>query len=250
MLASFIVTSYNYSKFILQTIQSIKNQTINDFEIIVVDDCSKDNSVEILEQQVGIKLIKHYQNKGQLASIITGLKEAQGQYVSIIDSDDTILPNYAERLIEHLTHNNVALVVCNSSENEVLTPQTHAFGGWWWQPMSCGMFKKEVLNDVLNYTNTDAWRICPDKFLFNIAHLLGNSMNVTDFLVSKRDHKQNAGKGTFRFFRNIKNNFIIRHEALKILTHKVHRDIVKKSYGFLFMQIIEKLDNFLSFKRK
>lgn len=249
MLVSFIVTSYNYSKYILETIQSIKNQTINDFEIIVVDDCSRDNSVEILEQQVGIKLIKHYQNKGQLASIITGLKEAQGQYISIIDSDDTITPNYAERLLEHLKNNNVALVVCNSNKNEILTPQTHSFGGWWWQPMSCGMFKREVLIDVLKYTNTDAWRICPDKFLFNLAHLLGNSMNVTDFLVTKREHSQNAGKGAFRFFRNIKNNFIIRHETLKIVTHKVHRDIIKKSYGFLFMQIIEKLDNLLSFKK-
>lgn len=249
MLVSFIVTSYNYSKYILETIQSIKNQTINDFEIIVVDDCSKDNSVEILEQQVGIKLIKHYQNKGQLASIITGLKEAQGQYISIIDSDDTIAPNYAERLLEHLKNNNVALVVCNSNKNEILTPQTHTFGGWWWQPMSCGMFKREVLTDVLKYTNTDAWRICPDKFLFNIAHLLGNSMNVTDFLVTKREHSKNAGKGALRFFRNIKNNFIIRHETLKIVTHKVHRGIIKKSYGFLFMQIIEKLDNLLSFKK-
>jgi len=249
MLVSFIVTSYNYSKYILETIQSIKNQTINDFEIIVVDDCSKDNSVEILEQQVGIKLIKHYQNKGQLASIITGLKEAQGQYVSIIDSDDTIAPNYAERLLEHLKNNNVALVVCNSNKNEILTPQTHSFGGWWWQPMSCGMFKREVLTDVLKYTNTDDWRICPDKFLFNIAHLLGNSMNVTDTLVHKRNHANNAGKRPFRFFTNIKNNFIIRQEALKIITHKVHRNIIKKSYGFLFMQIIEKLDNLLSFKK-
>ena len=112
MLVSFIVTSYNYSQYVLETIKSLKNQTINDFEIIVIDDCSKDNSAEILEQQIGIKLIKHCTNKGQLASIITGLKEAQGQYISIIDSDDTITPNFAERMLEHITNNAVALVVC------------------------------------------------------------------------------------------------------------------------------------------
>lgn len=249
MLVSFIVTSYNYSQYVLETIKSLKNQTINDFEIIVVDDCSKDNSTEILEQQIGIKLIKHCTNKGQLASIITGLKEAQGQYISIIDSDDTITPNFAERMLEHITNNAVALVVCNAKKNEILTPQTHPFGGWWWQPMSCGMFKREVLTDVLKYTNTNAWKICPDKFLFNLAHLLGNSMNVTDILVHKRNHLDNAGKRPFRFLTNIKNNFIIRHETLKIIPHKVHRDIIKKSYGFLFMQIIEKLDNLLSFKK-
>ena len=62
MLVSFIVTSYNYSKYVLQTIQSIKNQTIYDFEIIVVDDCSRDNSMELLEQENGIKLIHHNKN--------------------------------------------------------------------------------------------------------------------------------------------------------------------------------------------
>lgn len=249
MLVSFIVTSYNYSKYVLETIQSIKNQTINDFEIIVVDDCSTDNSVEILRNEPSIKLLQHYENKGQLAAIITGLKEAKGQYISIIDSDDTILANYAERMLEHITNNDVALVVCNNTKNEILTPNTHPFGGWWWQPMSCGMFKHEVLNCILNYKNTNAWRICPDKFLFNIAHLLGNSMNVTDNLVFKREHKNNAGKKPFRFFTNIKNNFIIRSEAIKIVTHKVHRGLIKKSYEFLFMQIIEKLDDLLSFKR-
>ena len=60
MLVRFIVTSYNYSQYVLETIKSLKNQTINDFEIIVVVDCSKDNSAEILEQQIGIKLIKHW----------------------------------------------------------------------------------------------------------------------------------------------------------------------------------------------
>lgn len=249
MLVSFIVTSYNYSKYVLETIQSIKNQTIDDFEIIVVDDCSTDNSYELLKQQLGIKLIENQTNKGQLASIIEGLKEAKGEYISIIDSDDKITSNYAERLIEHLTHNNVALVVCNNSKNEILNTQTHPFGGWWWQPMSCGMFKREVLKDILKYKNTKAWKICPDKFLFNIAHLLGNSMIVTDNLVYKREHSNNAGKHAFRFFINAKNNFIIRHEALKIITHKVHRDIIKKSYSFLFMQIVEKLDSMLSFKK-
>ena len=63
MLVSFIVTSYNYSKYVLETIQSIKNQTINDFEIIVVDDCSTDNSVEILRNEPSIKLLQHYEIK-------------------------------------------------------------------------------------------------------------------------------------------------------------------------------------------
>lgn len=139
MTISFIVTSYNYANYIKETINSIQNQTFKDFEIIVVDDFSTDNSVEILKKIEGIKLICHDKNKGQLASIITGLKETKGEYVSIIDSDDTIYPQYAEILLKELQENDVALICCNGKENKTLTPQNSAIGGWWWSPMSLSL---------------------------------------------------------------------------------------------------------------
>lgn len=240
MTVSFIVTSYNYADYILETIESIKNQTYKYFEIIVVDDASNDNSVEILEKTEGIKFIKHDKNRGQLAAIITGLKEARGEFVSIIDSDDTINENYAEVLISKLSQNNVALVTCNNSENKLLTTYNSAFGGWWWSPMSCAMFRREVLNCVLNYKNTYLWRICPDKFLFNLAHLQCNSMNITDKLVNKREHEKNAGKVKNRFWINVKNNFVIRNEALKIISDKNLRKVIVSSYLHLFRQILAK----------
>ena len=63
-LVSFVVTSYNYEKYILETLESIKSQTYKNFEIIVVDDCSKDKSCDIVEdfisnnQNLKITLIK------------------------------------------------------------------------------------------------------------------------------------------------------------------------------------------------
>ena len=63
MTISFIVTSYNYADYIKETIASIQNQTFKDFEIIVVDDFSTDNSVEILKKIDGIKLICHEKNQ-------------------------------------------------------------------------------------------------------------------------------------------------------------------------------------------
>ena len=245
MTVSFIVTSYNYAQYISETIESIKNQTYRDFEIIVVDDFSNDDSVKILEKIDGIKLIKHRENKGQLASIITGLKETNGEYISIIDSDDTIKPEYAQILTDKLQQNKVALVTCNHNENKLLTLQNAPFGGWWWTPMSCGMFKKSFINCVLDYKNTNLWRICPDKLLFNIAHLQGNSMTITDNLVFKREHENNAGKTKNRFFINLKNNLIIRHEALKLVPQKKFEII--KSYPLIFKQINLKLKNSVIF---
>lgn len=240
MTVSFVVTSYNYAEYISETIESIKNQTYKDFEIIVVDDYSTDNSVEILEKIEGFKLIKHDKNKGQLASIITGLKEAKGEFVSIIDSDDTITPDYAEIMTSKLKENDVALVTCNCKTNKFLTPEKETFGGWWWSPMSCGMFKRKYLNCILNYNNYKLWKICPDKFLFNLAHLQGNSLTITEKLVNKREHEKNAGKVKNRFWINVRNNFIIRHEALKIISDDNLRKIILRSYPHIFRQILSK----------
>ncbi len=238
MTISFIVTSYNYADYIKETIASIQNQTFKDFEIIVVDDFSTDNSVEILKKIDGIKLICHKQNQGQLASIITGLKEASGEYVNIIDSDDTIYPQFAETLLKELQENNVALVCCNCKENKILTPQNSAVGGWWWSPMSCGLLKKDVLTPLLNYKNSACWKICPDKLIFNLAHLQGNSKIISKTLVNKRNHDKNAGKSKYRFFINVKNNFVIRHELSKILQNPKYDKIIAKSYFHIFTQII------------
>ena len=241
MTISFIVTSYNYEKYIEQTIKSIQNQTYSDIEIIVVDDASTDNSINILEKFDGIKLIKHSQNKGQLGAIITGLKESSGEFISIIDSDDTIEPYYAEKMVAKLITNDIAFVNCNNNEVKILTPKNAPFGGWWWSPMSCSMFKKEFLTCIFEYMDINLWRICPDKFLFNLAHLQGNSMIIEEKLVNKREHENNAGKIKNRFWLNVKNNFIIRHEALKIIKDNSERKIIFNSYIYLFIQIIEKL---------
>ncbi len=238
MTVSFIITSYNYENYIKETIESIKKQTYKDFEIIVVDDASTDNSFSILEKIDGIKLIRHDKNKGQLAAIISGLREANGEFISIIDSDDTISADYAEKMVNILKKNNASLITCNCDENKLLTLKTSPFGGWWWSPMSCGMFKREVLNCILNYKNTNLWKICPDKFLFNLAHLQGNSMLLEEKLVNKREHGKNAGKTKNRLFINVKNNLIIRHEALKIIKDRHYRYIIIKSYLYLIKQII------------
>lgn len=238
MTISFIVTSYNYAKYIEETISSIKNQTYKDFEIIVVDDASKDSSVAILENISNIKLIKHDTNKGQLASILTGLEYATGEFISIIDSDDTISADYAEILIKALSENNVGLVTSNSSQDELLTPKTHCFGGWWWAPMSCGMIKRKYLTCLKNYKNTNLWRICPDKLIFNLVHLQANSMIITKNLVNKREHEANAGKIKGRFFINLRNNFIIRHEALNLIKDNDLRGLIIKSYPHIFNQFV------------
>ena len=83
---SIITASYNYSKYISETIKSVQTQTYSDWELIVVDDASTDNSVEIIRSfcdDKRIKLICHDKNKGLSKVIQTGLKYAKGEWTLI-----------------------------------------------------------------------------------------------------------------------------------------------------------------------
>lgn len=269
-LITFVVTSYNYEKYIIKTLESIKSQTYKNFEIIVVDDCSTDNSTNLIEdfisqnQDLKITLLKQETNQGQLSAMIRGLCEANGQFISFIDSDDILFPEYAQTHIRvhlqtslaftssqiaeigedeeihtlysnaspHCEQHEILKQVQNDIENrpeinyEILKHKH--FGGWYWSPNSSAMFRKASIEMLINYKNSNAWKICPDKFLFNFAHLIGGSAIIYTPLIGYRRHKNNAGNSTLvtgnkrlhsdRTTKiNIQNNLKIRPETIKFL---------------------------------
>jgi glycosyltransferase involved in cell wall biosynthesis len=88
---SFIVASYNYARYVTLAIDSLLNQTFKELEVIVIDDCSPDNSREVLERyrdDPRVRLIFHEQNKGHIYTRNEGLELARGEYVAVMDSDD------------------------------------------------------------------------------------------------------------------------------------------------------------------
>ncbi len=119
---SFIVITHNFERFVCDCLNSIKNQTYKNFEIIVVDDVSKDSTCEKIEsfikenQNLSIKFIKNENNIGQLASFLVGLKQAEGQFVASIDGDDVLFPEYAAMHIETHLKTPVALTSCLQAE--------------------------------------------------------------------------------------------------------------------------------------
>ncbi len=296
-LITFVVTSYNYEKYILKTLESIKNQTYRNFEIIVVDDFSTDNSVQLIEEYItknpdlNIKLIKQDRNYGQLRACQTGLKQAQGQFVSFIDSDDVITKDYAAAHIKIHMATNVAFTssqIIEIDENDnihtlhspsspqkssvleikeldellncdvenlsfkILDKHSAPFGGWFWSPSSSGMFRKSAIEILLEYENFENWKICPDKFLFNLANLIGGSAIIYAPLAGYRRHKFNAGHsdyvcGNKRFNNdyttclNLKNNLKIRPLTLEFIfkkRKKFYEKFGKKNTAILFMTVI------------
>ena len=98
-LLSFIVNSYNYERYIGQTIESILAQTVQDFEIVVIDDASSDGSVELIRGFVDprIRLIVNPNNLGGVASYNRAVEAARGEWLVNLDSDDWIAPQKSER---------------------------------------------------------------------------------------------------------------------------------------------------------
>ena len=102
MKISIITPCYNAAPYIANTIQSVQNQTISDWEMIIVDDGSTDNSVEIIQKIIAqdsrIKLIQK-ENGGSASARNLALSIAQGEYIQFLDSDDTIDYKKLERQI-------------------------------------------------------------------------------------------------------------------------------------------------------
>ena len=111
---SVIVPMYKVERYIKACIDSILNQTFQDFEIIIVDDASPDNSYDICQKLYGnnkkVRIVRHKQNKGLGPSRNTGIENARGKYVYFVDSDDLILPNALETLYNAAKETNADVI--------------------------------------------------------------------------------------------------------------------------------------------
>lgn len=108
-LVSIIMGAYNESKVIDKAIKSILNQTYTNWELIICNDCSIDNTKEIVleycEKDKRIKIINNKKNLGLAASLNRCLKYASGEYIARQDADDISLPNRLEEQVNFLKQN-------------------------------------------------------------------------------------------------------------------------------------------------
>jgi len=109
---SIITPSYNSKNFIKDTIESVLNQTYENWEMIIVDDCSKDGSEEYIRNLIKgenrIKFISLDHNVGAAMARNKAIEVAQGRYIAFLDSDDIWLPEKLEKQIQFMKQNNYA----------------------------------------------------------------------------------------------------------------------------------------------
>ena len=122
---SFVSSVYNKEKYLSSFISSIQNQFLNEFEIIIVDDCSTDNSVKIIndfqKRDKRIKLIKNAKNMGALYARYNGAIHSKGEYILFVDSDDIVLKEGIIKAYNHIKNKDLDIVEFHSifeSNNE------------------------------------------------------------------------------------------------------------------------------------
>jgi glycosyltransferase involved in cell wall biosynthesis len=102
---SVIIATYNRSRYLPQTIESILQQRFRDFELIVVDDGSSDDTRQVLDSYGEAVRCFHQENRGPSAARNLGVRHARGRWISIQDSDDLCAPNHLERLCGFVNKN-------------------------------------------------------------------------------------------------------------------------------------------------
>ena len=131
-LVSVIIPNYNYARYLNARIGSILNQSFQDFELILLDDCSTDNSREVLESYRNNPHVSHIvfneQNSGSpFIQWMKGIELARGKYIWIAEADDMAEPAFLERCITYLVSYNSAVVAFSGSfiidENSKICPK-------------------------------------------------------------------------------------------------------------------------------
>ncbi len=121
-MVSVIVPVYNAEKYIEKCISSIRNQTLKNIEVILINDGSKDRSKEIIEdyaKQDSRIVIINKENGGPAAARNMGIKQAKGKYVGFVDSDDYIEPDMYEKLFEVADKEEVQVAMCGYKDVNV-----------------------------------------------------------------------------------------------------------------------------------
>ncbi|MGD0340018.1 MAG: glycosyltransferase family 2 protein [Bacteroidota bacterium] len=140
---SVVMPVYNHQNFIGEAIESILAQTFTDFEMIIVDDCSTDDSLTIAVKyqklDPRVRICRHVQNTGIVGARNTGLKLSTGKYIAWMDSDDISMPDRLEKQFKYMemhpqvgvSSGSVLIIDENGILKDVLhMPQTHTMIAW------------------------------------------------------------------------------------------------------------------------
>lgn len=205
-LVSVVLPVYNRPEKVCKTIESILSQTFKDFELLVIDNASTDDTVERIKRfdDSRIRLIINERNMGQTYSLNRGLDEAKGKYIARIDSDDIMLPKRLQRQVSFLEkHSDYVLcgawarIISDQDELSAIVRLCSTDKGLrFMQTFTCGlfhpaaMFRRSTLEEnSIRYNKTLS--VAEDYEMWFKLLEYGKGLNIPEVLIYYRQGESN-----------------------------------------------------------
>lgn len=247
---SVIIHTYNNEKFIGETIDSVLNQTYNDYEIIVVDDGSEDGTRDALLPYMQ-KIRYHYKENGGIASAKnTGISLSNAEFIAFLDHDDLWVPDKLKIQMEYFdVHPHIGLVYAKYAsfrdDKELRTKPEKGYSGWIFKNLlsksivqtSTVMVKRECLNAVGPYD--ESFKLADEYDMFLRIAKRFQCGFVDKRLTRYRVHDMNASKNdllfdkeNLRVFKKVYNGYTdLDEKEKKILRKRIAMYSIKVAGG-------------------
>jgi len=278
-LVSIVAINYNNSKYVIETLDSIAQQTYENIELIIVDDCSTDDSIEKIEKWLltynkPYKFIKHTKNKGICATINDGYRIAKGKYISSIATDDIMLPQKTEIQVQFLenTKEEVGMIFSDAYLiDEHSNPMRNTFiqkykpdlfhfnfeityknllkGNF--IPAMSVMIKNKILSDTgyfdenLNYEDYDMWLRIAQKYEIFYSEFISVNYRVHKSSLSQKFSSDKWAIDDIKIYTKHRNNSPIAEYLLNNLIKESFTKNNKNVYEYLKNKKINKRITFM-----
>lgn len=225
-IVSIIIPTHNSVQFISETIKSVLDQSFFDWEMIIVDDCSSDNSVEVIQsfadQDPRIKLIQLSENSGAAVARNTAIEAAKGRYIAFLDSDDAWLPNKLEKQVAFMQENNYPFTF---AAYDKVNESDEMFG-------HVGVPDKVTYSDLLKSSSIGCLTAMYDTEFFGKVYmpLIRKRQDLGLWLKLLKKTKYAYGLNeTLGFYKVRKDSISANKKSAALFTWRLYRDIEKLS---------------------
>ena len=244
---SIIIPIYNAENYLKRCLNSVINQTLKDIEIICINDCSKDNSLEILKEYSKkdnrIKIINLKENKGESKARNIGLDNTNSEYIAFLDNDDEIDLDFYEKLYNKAIKTNSDIVkagvdIINYDKkhqkdnlNELIKQNNSKlyFTHYWWS----AIYKSSLIKEN-NIKFLEKYEIGEDILFLNQAILNCKKLEIIDNTYYHYHKRENSTDSKILNYEKIKSiinireiiiNNILNYEDFDKLSDKIINDI-------------------------
>lgn len=249
-LVSICIPTFNGGKFIRETLESIKAQTYKNIEVIVTDDCSKDDTLDICREYDFVKIFPNEERQGLVANWNVAVSRSSGEYIKLIGQDDVLAPRSIEKQVKALEANPNATIsigdtnVINQDSKVIMSRslskkdfcmdgRRFALKSLWYRNIYCepanALYRRSAAEKVGQYS-TDFIYVPDWDYVIEIS-LLGDLCYIADTIMS------------FRISNNSETSYLYRKKSYEMLkdTEKMFDKYKSRLHLSFFREMVFKI---------